>query len=258
MTSIEAPGGEATVPPYVAPHPPVEPTVVVEKPEPIVPPVLVEPSVVIDTPVVVVEQAIVVDAMPLGDEPLLVEPPDLDTSDVESAEMREALETLLDTAIGAAVMMAARADSVGRQVSRGIMPFARVVLRPPLVPTRFQPGEWLGDIAQRGNDERKLLREQLEQLLDETVPVVTAEFLPRVDMATLRILVDEVIDAIDLPEIIRQSTGGVAAETVRGARMQAIAGDEAVSRVMDRLLFRRNGRATEDTSPVPEKLPGRS
>ena len=40
---------------------------------------------------------------------------------------------------------------------------------------------------------------------------------------------------VDLAELIRQSTGSVASDTVRGVRMQGISGDEAVGRAVGRL-----------------------
>ncbi len=58
----------------------------------------------------------------------------------------------------------------------------------------------------------------------------------RLDLAGIA---ERVINAIDLPEIIRESTGSVASETVRGARMRGIAADEALTRTVDRLLLRR-------------------
>jgi hypothetical protein len=67
--------------------------------------------------------------------------------------------------------------------------------------------------------------------------------IARIDLVGL---VEQVINAIDLPEIIRESTGSVASETVRGARMQGIAADDAIGRAVDR-LFRR-GR-TPPTGP---------
>ncbi len=60
-------------------------------------------------------------------------------------------------------------------------------------------------------------------------------------------LTAEVIDAVDLPEIIRESTGSMASDTVRTARMQGISADEAVGRAMDRLLLRR-GRGSARTT----------
>ncbi|HEU5044534.1 MAG TPA: hypothetical protein VFT75_10425 [Nocardioidaceae bacterium] len=63
--------------------------------------------------------------------------------------------------------------------------------------------------------------------------------LARIDMVGLA---EQVIDGVDLPEIIRESTGSMASESVRGARMQGIAADQAVGRAMDRLLLRRGVR----------------
>jgi hypothetical protein len=82
--------------------------------------------------------------------------------------------------------------------------------------------------------------------LDVLVPAV----IDRIDLAGLA---EEVIDAIDLPEIIRESTGSMASETVQDVRMQSIAADEAVGRVVDRLLLRRSRRPSapaDGTAPV--------
>ena len=58
------------------------------------------------------------------------------------------------------------------------------------------------------------------------------------------------IAAVDLPEIIRQSSGSLALETVRSVRMQSIEADRAVERVISRLLPRRrlpsDGQSPED------------
>jgi hypothetical protein len=52
-------------------------------------------------------------------------------------------------------------------------------------------------------------------------------------------IIEEVLDVIDLPAIIRDSSGSMASETVRGVRMTGINADDALSRVVDRALFRR-------------------
>jgi len=67
-----------------------------------------------------------------------------------------------------------------------------------------------------------------------------------VDRLNVVDLAEEVINEIDLPEIIRDSTGSMASRVVRDARMQSIDADEAVSRVVDRLLRRRRKRSTDD------------
>ena len=101
----------------------------------------------------------------------------------------------------------------------------------------------------------------LEQVdLDVLIPAVldrvdlTAVVLRRVDLDALisavldRVdlipLAEEVIEGVNLPEIIRESTGTMASDTVQGVRMQGIVADEAVGRVVDRLLLRRAHRST--------------
>ena len=79
---------------------------------------------------------------------------------------------------------------------------------------------------------------------------LTDVVMQRVDLVAIA---DYVIEAIDLPEIIRESTGGVATETVRGVRMRSIEADAAVSRAVDRLLFRRRSRAL-DAPGDPESM----
>jgi hypothetical protein len=65
--------------------------------------------------------------------------------------------------------------------------------------------------------------------------VVVDAVLAQVDLIALA---EQVIDGVDLPEIIRESTGTMASDTVRGVRMQGIEADQAVGRAMDRLLLR--------------------
>jgi hypothetical protein len=61
--------------------------------------------------------------------------------------------------------------------------------------------------------------------------------------------VQEVMAEVDLPEIIRESTGAVASDTMIGVRMQSISGDEAIGRAMQRLRRRRPAqRAPSDAS----------
>jgi hypothetical protein len=63
-------------------------------------------------------------------------------------------------------------------------------------------------------------------------------------------LAEEVINDIDLPEIIRDSTGSMASQVVRDARIQSFYADETVSRLVDRLLRRRRKRSTEPPRPL--------
>ncbi len=76
--------------------------------------------------------------------------------------------------------------------------------------------------------------------------------IDRVDVVGLAM---DVIAEIDLPEIIRESTGSMASDTLRGVRMQSISGDDAIGRVVNRLRMRRARPAStttnDDGSPVP-------
>jgi hypothetical protein len=68
--------------------------------------------------------------------------------------------------------------------------------------------------------------------------------IDRIDLSGLAL---EVIDRIDLPEIIRASTGAVASDTVRTVRLESISADQAIARFVDRLLGReRHDGPTED------------
>jgi hypothetical protein len=58
-------------------------------------------------------------------------------------------------------------------------------------------------------------------------------------------LAEEVVNGIDLPEIIRGSTGSMASEVVRDVRMQSIDADVAIARLVDRIIRRRRTRRTD-------------
>lgn len=63
--------------------------------------------------------------------------------------------------------------------------------------------------------------------------------ISRIDLATLA---QEVIEEVDLPELMRESTGVLASETVEGVRVQGMHADRAVANAIDRVLFRRAER----------------
>lgn len=66
-----------------------------------------------------------------------------------------------------------------------------------------------------------------------------------IDRVDLVGLTRDVLEAIDLPAIIQQSSGAMASETVRGLRLQSIDADDLVNRAVDRLLLRRGPRRTQ-------------
>lgn len=102
-------------------------------------------------------------------------------------------------------------------------------------------------VAGRLNVEAVLDRLNLTSTVLERVDlgVVVDAALAKVDLIGLA---EQVIEGVNLPEIIRESTGSMASDTVRGARMQGIEADEAVGRAVDRLLLRHTRRPAERTT----------
>jgi hypothetical protein len=65
-------------------------------------------------------------------------------------------------------------------------------------------------------------------------------------------IAEYVVDAIDLPQIVRDSSGALTSDTVRGVRMRGVAGDRAIRRVRDRVLR----RGAEPDQPPGADRPG--
>jgi hypothetical protein len=81
--------------------------------------------------------------------------------------------------------------------------------------------------------------------LDVEAVVARVDVNAAVDRLDLTEIALRVITAIDLPEILRESTGPAASEVVRGIRVEGAQADDAVSRVVDRLLRRERRRGPE-------------
>jgi hypothetical protein len=64
----------------------------------------------------------------------------------------------------------------------------------------------------------------------------------RLDLAALT---EQVMDEVDLGEIIRESSGTMATETVDALRVQGMRADRLLSRMVDRILLRRDERHTD-------------
>lgn len=169
---------------------------------------------------------------------------------VATTPMREPA-LAVDVALGMAVTARDTVFAVARPVRLLARPVAHVALRPPLLPRRLQLATWLDKAAHRGAAYRGKAVHDLDAVLDLLLPALLAEMMRHVDVADLVLehvdvatLAREVIAEIDLPEIIRESTGAMASDTLLGVRMQSISGDEAIASAMDRLrlrLARRSG-----------------
>ncbi|WNG81785.1 hypothetical protein C6A86_027145 [Mycobacterium sp. ITM-2016-00316] len=98
----------------------------------------------------------------------------------------------------------------------------------PMVGTWLRRGRL--DLQARGE---RVLAAGIETILDELD--LNALARERLDLIGLA---DEVVDGIDLPAIIRQSTDSVTAEVMSDVRTQGERADDLVSGFVDRLLGR--------------------
>jgi len=93
------------------------------------------------------------------------------------------------------------------------------------------------------------LRAIVLQALDEID--LTAIVVDRVDLDVvinqipIVEIADYVVNEIDLPELIRESTGGVADSALNAARMQAAEADAGIAHIVDRILLRSRSRRDE-------------
>jgi hypothetical protein len=94
-------------------------------------------------------------------------------------------------------------------------------------------------IARRIELDAIVARLDIDALVDR---IDVDAIVQRLDLVSLA---EEVVNGIDLPEIIRESTGSMASEVVRDVRMQSIDADVAIARIVDRLIRRRRARRTE-------------
>ena len=91
-----------------------------------------------------------------------------------------------------------------------------------------------------------LSRLDLTQIVVDNVDVnkiaAAVQLEPIIDRVPITDIADYVIAEIDLPEVIRGSTGGIADQVMQAVRFKAIASDESLARVVDRILVWRGGR----------------
>jgi hypothetical protein len=166
-------------------------------------------------------------------------------------------DEVLDVVIG----LGATVVACSRFAVIAARPVVGLALRPPFVPYAYSPQASLDAAARIG----QRVRAQMGPLLDRVVPPVAAAVIDRVDInavvartdieavvtqVDLNAIAHRVLDELDLPDIIRESSGSLASESVVGIRMQGIAADERVNQIVDKLLLRRNGR-----KPTPRPAP---
>lgn len=133
-----------------------------------------------------------------------------------------------DALLAVAVLGVRTGLRAGGAVTRTVRPVTDVVLRP-----ENWPSKRLRLLAETGFRQRRAAVDEARRVYRTVVPVVVADVLDQLDLAGIA---RDVINEIDLPEIIRVSTGSVASESVRDVRIQAIQADQAVARWFDRVL----------------------
>jgi hypothetical protein len=85
--------------------------------------------------------------------------------------------------------------------------------------------------------------------LDRVVARVDLDaIIARIDLEELA---RQVIDAVDLPDIVRHSTGTLTSETVRSVRTEAMHADDVVTGLVDRLLRRSRVQAQAHSPAAP-------
>jgi hypothetical protein len=98
---------------------------------------------------------------------------------------------------------------------------------------------------------RRLDLDELATRLDLERVVARVDLDAIIARIDLEGLARQVIDAVDLPEIVRRSTGSLTSETVRSVRTEAMHADDAVSGLVDRLLRRSRVQAQAHSPAVP-------
>jgi len=87
--------------------------------------------------------------------------------------------------------------------------------------------------------------------LDLDGTIATADLERQVNRIDLVKIADQVIEGVDLPQMIRESTGSLSTEAVHGARVQGMQADDAVAGFVGRLFGRDNAPSSD--KPSPEK-----
>lgn len=136
----------------------------------------------------------------------------------------------LAQALSLVAAVAGRARSVGEQAARSATNAVLDRTVPVLVQAVLDRVDLTQLILDRVDVDRVVAQANLEEIIDR---------LPLVDVANY------IIDEINLPQIVRESTGGIAGDAVNLLRMQSIDVDQALTRFVDVVLRRRASQRSE-------------
>jgi hypothetical protein len=171
----------------------------------------------------------------------------------------------LDVGIDVAATVTRHAVGATRGLFRAFRPIAGVVGRASAVTGSQQtPESHLNAMAARGSQIRAQRTQEALDLTAYLVPRVVDLVLDQIDINAILARFDmteiaqQIIDGVDLPAIIRESSTSVASATVLDVRMRGIKADERLSGIVDRVISRRRGRDAIAELPEVSDDAGRS
>ena len=93
------------------------------------------------------------------------------------------------------------------------------------------------------------LTEVVLERVDVNAIVSAADIDAVIDRVPILPLANYVVDEIDLPQIIRDSTSGIAGDALNTMRRQSAGADDLLSRIVDRATFRRGRKLQAPGDP---------
>lgn len=142
-------------------------------------------------------------------------------------------EATARTVVGAALdrVIPPLVDAIVSRIDLTDLVISRVDLR-SIVEAALDQLDLTEIVVQRVDVDRIVARANIDDVIDR-VPMIQ--------------IADYIIEEIDLPQIIRESTGGIAMDAFTSTRFSAARTDEFVSKVIDALLLRRKDRDLDVT-----------
>jgi len=138
----------------------------------------------------------------------------------------------------------------GRDGVRDVVRAQLDVLVPVVVDAVLDRVDLTGLVVRRVDLDR-VVRE-----LDIDAVVARADLDGVIARVDLLALAEFVVDGIDLPKIIRESTGSVASEGLRQVRLTSVEADRALAQFVDRMMFRRSARRDGHAPPGAAPVDG--
>ena len=188
---------------------------------------------------------------------------------------------MVDASLGATRKGWTWGSAIASRVTEVGAPVVALLANPPLVPRSIRPVTLVNGSADVWRNSRPESVAAAQEFRDGVIRSTVESILERLDLTELVVehvdltkvvttaldsmdltalareridlleLADYIVEGIDLPEIIRQSTGSVASESVRALRLQSVDADEAVQRIVDRvLLWRRRHSGRNVNAPT--------